>query len=231
METGPRLFVRETLAEGGRIDIDAHYLGNVLRRRTGDKVRLFNGADGEYLARIENLGKRHATLAVEIRLRPQLAEPGPILLFAKLRRDATELVIQKATELGAAAIRPVITARTNPVRLNLERLRAIATEAAEQCERLTLPELHDAVELPELLRTWAAGQRIAAAIERHKAGPPTEDADALLIGPEGGFAPEELRLLHQQPFVVAASLGPRILRAETAAIAGLAWLALARASA
>lgn len=228
-----RLFVSAPLAAGVVIDAtpgQAHYLATVMRRGPGDPVRLFNGADGEWAARIERLGRGSAVLRVGAQLRPQAPEPDLWLVFALLKRDATDLLIRQGTELGVAAFRPVITARTNAARTNPERLAAIAAEAAEQSERLTLPTLHPPCPLAELLAGWPADRKLFAALERSSAAPPPAAAGpaALLVGPEGGFTEAELDLLRARPFVTAAGLGPRILRAETAALAGLALLQASR---
>lgn len=224
-----RLFVPAPLANGIRVAGSAgqaHYLRAVMRRGTGDGLLLFNGADGEWLAEIGELARDHAIFMVRDRVRRQEAEPDMWLVFGLLKRDATELVVQKATELGASAIVPVLTERTVATRVNPERLRAIATEAAEQSERLTVPVLHSPQPLTALLTSWPAGRTLIAAVERHSARfvPAASGPTALLVGPEGGFAPAELETLLGQPFVSAASLGPRILRAETACIVGLGFL-------
>jgi 16S rRNA (uracil1498-N3)-methyltransferase len=224
-----RLHVEAPLREGAEIAAtpgQAHYLAAVMRRGVGDALRLFNGIDGEFAARIATLKRDRANFAVEALLRPQAPEPDIWLAFAPLKRDATDLVVQKATELGAAALLPVFTARTNTARLNEARLAAIAIEAAEQCERLTVPRLRPPVRLPELLASWPADRPLYACLERAGAMPlhPATGPAALLIGPEGGFAPGEVDLLAKYGFVRPVSLGPRILRAETAAIAGLALL-------
>jgi 16S rRNA (uracil1498-N3)-methyltransferase len=228
--TSPRLFVQGGLYEGVLVaatPAQAHHLGVVLRRRTGEAVRLFNGADGEWAARIVTLRRGRCELGVGARLRPQAAEPDLWLAFAPLKRDATDLVAEKATELGVAALLPVITARTVAARVNADRMAAIATEAAEQCERLTVPRIAPPVALAALLAGWPEGRPLVAALER-QAAPcvvPARHPAGLLIGPEGGFTGAELDLLRRHAFVVPASLGPRILRAETAAIVGLALLA------
>ncbi|MDA8250751.1 MAG: 16S rRNA (uracil(1498)-N(3))-methyltransferase [Rhodospirillales bacterium] len=204
----------------------AHYLAAVMRRAIGETVRLFNGADGEWEARILALRRDRARLSVERRLRPQAPEPDLWLAFAVLKRDATDLLVQKATELGASVLLPVLSARCNAARINPDRLAAIATEAAEQCERLTVPRLAPPQRLPDLLAGWPAARPLFAALERAAVPPlrPQIGPAGLLIGPEGGFAPGELDELVRHTFVKPVSLGPRILRAETAAIVGLALL-------
>lgn len=234
----PRLHVDAALAAGGRVDppdAQAHYLRTVLRLADGAPVRLFNGRDGEWLARLAATGRRGAALLVGRQVRGQ-APPGDLwLCFAPLKKARTDLVVEKAAELGAALVQPVMTWRTDPARVNTDRLRAIAIEAAEQCERLDVPVLGEPVRLDRLLADWPAERLLVAAAE---AGPTLPIAAlaaaergrpaALLVGPEGGFAREELDALRELPFVRAASLGPRILRAETAAIAALScWQALA----
>jgi 16S rRNA (uracil1498-N3)-methyltransferase len=229
MTTIPRLFVTAPLTAGARVagsGMQAHYLGRVLRRDSGSPVHLFNGRDGEWAARIATLRRGDTEFAVESQRRPQATEPDLWLAFAPLKRDATDLVVQKATELGASALLPVITEHTNTARLNESRLAAIAIEAAEQCERLTIPTLRAPAKLHDLLATWPADRRIYAAIERANAPHLRSAAGlaALLIGPEGGFTPAEVEALHRHPLVTPVSLGPLILRAETACVAGLALL-------
>jgi 16S rRNA (uracil1498-N3)-methyltransferase len=224
-----RLHVIAPLHEGAEIDAtpsQAHYLGNVMRRAAGDPVRLFNGHDGEWQATIASVRRERVRLYVESPLRPQAAEPDIWLVFAPLKRDATDLVVRKATELGVARLLPVLTEHTNTARLNMSRLVAIAAEAAEQCERLTVPAIAAPRRLAELLGDWPADRTLVAALERQDAPPvpPASGPAALLIGPEGGFTAAELDALRCGPLVVPASLGPRILRAETAAIVGLALL-------
>ncbi len=224
-------------------DAQAHYLGSVLRRQPGNEVRLFNARDGEWSATIETLRKERGRFRLDRQIRPPAPEAGPTLLFAPLKRDATDLVVRMATELGAAALHPVLTERTVASRINATRWTAIATEAAEQCERLSVPEIAEPVRLPDLLGTWDPARPLLVALERAtpedhagslaawRARTPTTHPSAmltlqpgLLVGPEGGFSPVERALLRGRPFVVAATLGPLVLRAETAALAGLAAL-------
>ena len=224
-----RLFVPDCLSAGDAISLapeQAHYLGNVMRQAAGASVLLFNGTDGEFLAKIESIKRDRCHVVPERQTRPQTVEPSLTLLFAPLKRDTTHLVVEKATELGVTRLLPVITERTNTQRLNIERLTAVAREAAEQCERLSVPEISEPQRLTDLLSRWNPAETLCAAIERSNAAPPRQHsgAQALLIGPEGGFTPGELDLLRRTPFVEAVGLGPRVLRAETAAIVGLALL-------
>ncbi len=222
-----RLFVDVKLSAGAEIaarDGQAHYLGTVMRRAAGEEIVLFNGQDGEWSARVTELRRDRARFVALRQTRPQLAEPDIWCLFAPLKRDATDLVVQKATELGASVIQPVFTQRTNAGRVNLDRLAAIAMEAAEQSERLSLPELRAPVQLIDLLAAWPRQRRLAVAMERSGSAPIPLGAGALLVGPEGGFAPGELDVLRAARFVSPCCLGPRVLRAETAVIAGLALL-------
>ena len=230
MPTVPRLYTPAGLAQGAIIaasQAQARYLGTVLRARPNDTVHLFNGRDGEWLAHIATLQRDRLTLTVQHQRRRQLPEPDLWLVFALLKRDATDLVVQKATELGVSALHLVLTGRTNAARTNLDRLAAIATEAAEQSERLTIPTIQPPCMLLDLLAAWPTTRPLYAAIERAPdATPlrPTSQPAALLVGPEGGFTPDELEAMRLHPFVTRVSLGPRILRAETACVAGLALL-------
>lgn len=229
MSTVPRLFVHQPLTAGDEVGgtaEQAHYLGSVMRRSIGDAVCLFNGRDGEWRGRIVALRRDRVSFALDSQLRPQSSEDDVWLVFALLKRDATDLVVEKATELGASVIVPVLTDRTNAGRVNETRLRAIATEAAEQCERLTIPDIHAPQPLPDVLVSWPEGRSLYAALERADARPihASPGPRALLVGPEGGFTPRELELLRRYPFVVPSTLGPRVLRAETACLAGLTLL-------
>jgi 16S rRNA (uracil1498-N3)-methyltransferase len=229
-----RLFVEGSLGAGATLRLDgpqAHYLGTVMRRAVGDEVRLFNGRDGEWRARISALGKGRATLALEEMTRPQGPAPDLWLLAPVLKRETLEWLVEKATELGAGRIIPVTTARSAVTRTNAARLAAIAREAAEQCRRLDVPAVEEPVPLAELLARWDAGRLLLLADESGESpglarvlaeAPPAPWA--VLVGPEGGFASHELDGFRKLPFCRLAGLGPRILRAETAAVAALAVL-------
>lgn len=240
--TDPRLFCppeSAVFAVGTEIVLppeQAHYLGAVLRLGAGEPVRLFNGRDGEWEAVLTEIRKKHAVAVLKNCLRPQ-SHPqnrfqskmeGIDLLFAPLKRDATEMVIRMGTELGVARFRPVITARTNTHRLNLERLGLIAREAAEQCERLDVPEILPIEPLTAVLARWPERLTLAVALERTESAPPLVQADALLVGPEGGFTEEEVARLERLSAVRPLSLGPLVLRADTACCAALSRLNAAR---
>jgi 16S rRNA (uracil1498-N3)-methyltransferase len=234
-----RLFVGETLAAGVEILLDsdrAHYLRNVLRLQPGDAIGLFNGRDGEWRAHIASFGRRDARLAATARSRAQSATPDIWLVFAPIKRQRVDWLVEKATELGVSRMIPVLTRRTIVTRVNLDRLRAHAVEAAEQTERLDVPIVDDAVTVEKLLRDWPRERRLLLCAEAGAARPLADvlaessrnsmPAMAVMTGPEGGYAPEELDALAALPFVTPVGLGPRILRADTAAIAALAcWQA------
>jgi 16S rRNA (uracil1498-N3)-methyltransferase len=197
-----------------------------MRRTVGDPIRLFNGRDGEWTGHITVLSRGKATLAAETQVRPQSADTDIWLMFAVLKRDTTHMVVQKATELGVSTLLPVFTERTNAGRVNLDKLRTIAIEAAEQSERLTIPTFRFARQLHDSLAEWPAERALFTALERADVRPltPYSGPSGLLIGPEGGFGPRDHTVLDRCRFVRPVSLGPRILRAETAAIVGLALL-------
>jgi 16S rRNA (uracil1498-N3)-methyltransferase len=237
-----RLFVNQPLAADREVAIEgppAHYLGHVMRMGAGEGVALFNGVHGEWQARIQSIGRGRGRLRIERLLHPQAEEPGPLLLFAPLKKDALDVLVQKSAELGADVLQPVVTRHTTVERVNQERLQAQAIEAAEQCGRLTVPAVGLLRPLTDVLADWPGdvplllmdergGAPIADAIARLAQRPPGAPPPALLVGPEGGFAADEAADVAGRPFVVRVGLGPRILRAETAAIAALAcWQAFA----
>jgi 16S rRNA (uracil1498-N3)-methyltransferase len=231
-----RLFVEADLATGATIEASrshANYLLSVLRRQPGDPILLFNGRDGEWLARIVSGERKRCTLQVERQTRPQPEPRGPVYCFAPLKHARLDYMVQKAVEMGAAALRPVWTEHVQVSRLNLDRMRANAVEAAEQCGILALPEILPPERLDLLLDRWDAD---VALIYCDEAGPAADPSTALaplrgrslavLVGPEGGFSDAERKRLAALPFVVPISLGPRILRADTAAVAALAVVQL-----
>ncbi|RAU21719.1 16S rRNA (uracil(1498)-N(3))-methyltransferase [Paramagnetospirillum kuznetsovii] len=229
-----RLFVPHPLAEGVAVALDrdqTHYVASVMRAALGETALLFNGRDGEWAARIDGLAKAGAALVPLRQTRPQAPEPDLWLLSAPLKKDRTDLVVEKSAELGVSLLWPVFTRRTNSGRVNVERLRAHLIEASEQCERLTVPRLEEPAPLDRILAAWPDG-RVLLFLDEAGGGMPLAEAAAvgpaaLLVGPEGGFDPDERRLLLSKPFVRPVGLGPRILRAETAAIAALAiWQAV-----
>lgn len=206
----------------------AHYLAAVMRRAAGDPVLLFDGRSGEWRARITFLARKAAMLAVEEQTRPQRAEPELWLLAPVLKRETTEWMVEKATELGVARILLTTSARSAVTRTNPDRLAAIATEAAEQCDRLSVPGLAAPAPLARVLASWPSGRHLLVGDESRTAPPAAAviagagpGAWALLVGPEGGFTGAELDGFRKLPFCLAASFGPRILRAETAAVIGL----------
>jgi len=234
--------VQETLAQGARFAADqrtAHYLLNVLRRGEGDPLRLFNGRDGEFEARIDEASKRRLVLEVRARRREQETGSDLWLCFAPLKKDAVDFLIEKGTELGVDRFLPVLTAHTTNRSVNQTRLTAVATEAAEQCERLTVPEVAEPMTLEAMRTSWPKERRLLVCAEAGLATPIAEslvnqrgqvltsdvsisNRFAILCGPEGGFQQDELDRLRKLDFVTAVGLGPRVLRAETAALAALA---------
>ncbi|HEX8512496.1 MAG TPA: 16S rRNA (uracil(1498)-N(3))-methyltransferase [Allosphingosinicella sp.] len=228
----PRLFVAQLLCEGATLALDgpsANYLGNVLRLGPGARVKLFDDRTGEWLAEIVEAGKKRVTLAVTEHLRAREPVPDLWLLFAPIKRGRIDWLVEKATELGVARLVPVVTRRTVVERLNLDRLRAHIVEAAEQCERTALAELAEPQKLGALLAEWPAERILYFADEA--GGEPLSGEPgpgAILIGPEGGFTDEERAAIRALPQARPVSLGPRILRADTAALAAVTlWMAAA----
>lgn len=235
-KSAPRLFVPDELGTGRLVALDgpqAHYLGKVMRVREGEIVILCDDITGEWAARVGQVGKRDVVLEVGEMLRPREAVPDLWLCPALLKKDRFDFVLEKATELGAARIQPLVTRRCVADKLNLDRARAITIEAAEQCARTALPALAEPVKLDALLATWPperalyfadenGGEPAAAAFAAHS-GPA-----AILTGPEGGFDEAERERVRAHPQARPITLGPRILRGETAALAALAvWMAQA----
>lgn len=249
MSATPRLYVAPDLVEGGAVVLDgdqAHYLTRVLRLGPGDPVRVFNGRHGEWDASLTASTKSTATLELGGNVRPQAGAPDLWLLFAPLKKSRTDFVVEKAVELGVAEIRPVITERTDADTVRVDRLQRQAVEAAEQTERLDVPPVRDATKLMAVLGAWDVSRVLLFADEAGddagrpwggeagRAGPIADVLKALpdgpaaiLIGPEGGFTAAERAHLRKQTFVRPVGLGPRILRAETAALAALSlWQAI-----
>lgn len=226
-----RLFVPNDLSAESGIVLDkdqSHYLANVMRLKEGEAVALFNGRDGEWTASLQKVAKSGVAIHVHSQTRPQTPEPDLWLLAAPIKKDRVDLVAEKAAELGVSRLWPVFTRRTVMSRVNTERLAANMVEAAEQCERLTIPEMAEPAALDKVLAGWDA-ERPLLFLDESGAGQPIATALAgmapgklaVLVGPEGGFDNTERALLARLPFAVPISLGPRILRAETAAIAAL----------
>lgn len=233
LKSMPRLFVRTPLGAGASVELDAgqaNYLGNVMRLGDGEHVLLFDGASGEWIARITEAGRKRMSLAVEDRTREQEKMPDCWLAFAPIKRAQTDWLVEKATELGIARLLPIVTQRTIVERVKLERLEAIAIEAAEQCNRTSVPLIDEPLPLTTFLKGPSARILYFAdeaggepAAQAFRPGPAT-----ILTGPEGGFTDEERAAIRAAPNAVAISLGPRILRAETAALAAVTtYMALA----
>jgi 16S rRNA (uracil1498-N3)-methyltransferase len=227
--TSERLFVGDDLAAGQSVELSqqqAHYLTHVLRLRPGARLLVFNGRDGEWEASILEIHKRSVVLGVEHQTRPQEQGPDIDYLFAPLKRSRLDYMVQKATEMGVRRLRPVITERTIAERVNLDRMTANVIEAAEQCGVLRVPEVEPPVTLDAALSRWDSSRKLIFGDEQEASRNPIgtlgrvpEGPVAVLIGPEGGFSDGERARLVAQPFVVPLSLGPRIMRADTAAVA------------
>lgn len=232
-----RLYIPAALPGSGTIELDkaqTHYLANVMRVKEGTFIHLFNGKDGEWQATVANVSRKSVTLIVQEKVRDQLAEPDVWLCFAPIKKARIDFIAQKATELGVSRLQPILTARTNAERVKLERMESNAIEAAEQCERLNIPEVSAPVKFKELMANWPSdrhilfcdemrdGETAIAHLSQAEKGAPW----AIFIGPEGGFDDTERTALKAQPLCHAVSLGPRVLRADTAAMAAISlWQA------
>ena len=233
-----RLFIPHGLRAGAELALDhgqSHYLASVMRQGVGDHVALFNGRDGEWRASVTAVTRRAVALRVEAQTRSQAIGPDLDLIVALVKRGRLETMVEKAAELGARRVRLAVTERTNADRARLDRLVAIATEAAEQTGRLDVPQVLEPVKLGKLIEAWQPGRRLLFCDETGEARPLLEALScppgpalqgeaapwAILIGPEGGFSPAERAALRSLPYAVPTSLGPRILRADTAAISAL----------
>ncbi len=226
-----RLYVTSPLAAGESVALDrdqARYLFSVMRLGQGDEVLLFNGADGEWRARVAVAGKKDGVLEAVEQTRPQTSPPDLWLLFAPIKKARTDFIAEKAAEMGARRIMPVFTRHTNSDRVNADRLAAHCVEAAEQCGLVSAPEVDPPQKLEEALANWPADRRLMFCDETAPHGDAAEalrgaggDKWAILIGPEGGFSPEEVAHLRGLSFATPVSLGPRILRADTAVVAAL----------
>ncbi len=234
-----RLYVENALSHGVKLKLSSaqsHYLLHVMRAKEGDRVSAFNGIDGEWRTRISRMGKRDCELTCETLVAEQNEVPDVWLAFAPIKRIPADYVTQKATELGVRVLQPVVTHRTIARRVNVERMRANAVEAAEQSGRLTVPEVRAPIDLPGLLARWPNDRRLVFCDESGQAPPFAEALSrqkknskswAVLTGPEGGFDEDERAAIRACPFALAVSLGPRIMRADTAALAALSiWQAL-----
>lgn len=231
-----RLFTNQFLAEGARLsltDAQCHYVVHVMRARMGSTLRLFNGRDGEWVARIVEIGRRSCSLECERCVVPQSGTHDLWLAFAPIKKTPADYLAQKATELGVRVLQPVITHRTVVRRVNVDRIVANAIEASEQCERMDVPEVRGPVALDALLSAWPSERCLVFCDEGGEA-PPVADAVAnenrssswgVLTGPEGGFDSDERAAIRAHPSTLAVTLGPRIMRADTAAIAALSVVA------
>jgi 16S rRNA (uracil1498-N3)-methyltransferase len=230
-KTTPRLHVDQALSAGAVLTLapeQGHYLTNVLRLSPGDAVAIFNGRDGEWLAYITEAGKKKVAARIEVLKADVQAPPDIDYLFAPLKHARLDYMVQKATELGVRRLRPVITRRTIAERVNLERMRANAVEAAEQCNLVFVPDVLEPVSLEKALQGWDPARRLiycdeaAPIADSLKALSGQSPPAAVLVGPEGGFTAEERQMLKSLAFVTPIALGPRIMRADTVAIAALA---------
>ncbi len=228
-----RVYTDQTLSEGLSLSLEGdihHYLRNVMRSAAGQAVRIFNGQDGEFVARLERIDKRHIETTIENRIREQRNPPHKThLLFAPIKKERLDWIIEKAVELGATDLHPVLTQNTDVRKINDERIMAQIIEATEQCERMDLPVLHKVEDLAEKLDSWPEKIPLLTAIERMGIEPVPRGMEgdcAILVGPSGGFTIEEKEEIVSHAFVRPVSLGKNILRTETAVAAALSILNL-----
>jgi len=235
-----RLYVSGDLLAGGTLTLSrdqSHYMIRVMRQGLGDHALVFNGHDGEWLARIDDPGKTACRLALMKQTRPQSPEPDIWLVFAPIKKTRLDFLVEKSVELGVSRLVPVVTDHTDVGRVNVERLSATAMEAAEQCERLSVPAIDSPRDLKKAMADWPSGRQLFVMDETGRGEPAVKAFSrsgensarpaAILVGPEGGFSAGELDALRDLPFVTSATLGPRVLRAETAALMALScWQAL-----
>lgn len=231
----PRIYINAAFRANEPVTFDkaqCHYIVNVMRLKPGDKLRLFNGCDGEWLSEISKTSRRDASAICQKQLRMQVPLCDLHYLFAPLKHARLDYMVQKATEMGVGVLQPVFTQNTNVSRIKMERMRANAVEAAEQCNLLSIPEVREPKKLEQILSNWDKERKIIFCDEGAEHSSPVNTlnmlsengsgAFAVLIGPEGGFTQAERTMLHQSDCTIAISLGPRIMRADTAAVAALA---------
>lgn len=235
-QKAPRLYVPDADFAAGKAcnlaDAQAHYLRNVMRASVGDHLRLFNGRDGEWLAEIQDVGKKAVSVSLLRPIRPQIPSPDILVLASPVKKEAFDFMVEKSCELGAAAFQPVICDHTVVHRANEERLQAVAIEAAEQCERTDIMVVHPLADLKTILHSWDKNRELIFCLEREEAVEISQRLKAgdislplaILVGPEGGFSRAEIQMIRSFDFVRPVSLGGRILRAETALIAGLSCI-------
>lgn len=230
--TTVRLYINTPLDKGNLISLQEnqiHHLRNVLRLEPGDPVQLFNSASGEWLGELETLTKSHGVVLLQQQLKPRTIEPNIELLFAPLKQEAMHYLVEKTTELGVGRLAPITTEFTQVHKINQEKIARYCIDAAQQCERLSIPEIAPLQSLQKALQGWNPEKLLIICLERQDSIPITQllqqldprQEMAFLIGPEGGFGPKDISLLTPHPFVRFCQMGPRILRAETAAVAAL----------
>lgn len=232
----PRLYIsRESISGGDSIELSGgqhHYLRNVMRLKAGDGLRLFNGRNGEWLGEVEEISKNKAIIRFSQKMHEQESSPDVWVVCSPVKKEAFDFMIEKSTELGASRFLPVVCEHTVVHRINRERIQALSIEAAEQSERLDIMDVADLGDLQTILNSWDKGRKLIFCLERGDAPPlvqalatiPSDTPLAVMVGPEGGFSAEEAAFIGAQDFAEPVSLGPRILKAETALVAALACI-------